>query len=109
MHTHFVINQEVFVCTHFLCFLRTPPVVIFPKHSFINEIMVITSRSGKTAVLSLPMLNMYYSNCSSCNRFRELSKTRGVIEINYCTLNMHRGHPVYRMFLGHYLLPVSKP
>ncbi len=23
--------------THFLCFLRTPPVVIFPKHSFINE------------------------------------------------------------------------
>ncbi len=37
MRAHSVINQEVFVRTHFLCFLRTPPVVIFPKHSFINE------------------------------------------------------------------------
>ncbi len=34
---HSVINQEVFVHTHFLCILLTVPEVIFPKHPVINE------------------------------------------------------------------------
>ncbi len=32
--------------THFLCFLCTPPVVIFPKHSFINEAPGVSTVGG---------------------------------------------------------------
>ena len=34
---HCVINQNIFVRKHFLCFIRTRPFDMNPAHSFINE------------------------------------------------------------------------
>ncbi len=73
--------------THFLCFLRMPPVVIFPKHSFINEAPGGLSE-GTVSLTAFFLPGIYFAIFLSKGKHSYPGFQSFINSVNKCALNV---------------------